>query len=157
MPWDVVHGEGIGAMRDVKLSEHTPSRIRWRSLCTNYGAAPFFEHIAPELEDLFMRPPVFLLDLSIQSWEWVAEWTGWEVPKLADGACPWDQKRSDAGQDLRERRTFRGEHWKFDVYPQVFSPERGFIERCSVLDALMHLGPELGGKLHHLAFQQINC
>ena len=149
LPWDVVHAGETTPMAEVRLSDHTPARVRWRTLCTNYGSAPFFEHIAPELEPMFLNPPERLIDFAQQSWEWVAEWTGWKVPELAE-AVEWDAQRAAEGRDLRERRALKGAGWRFEAYPQVFTPECGFIERCSVLDALMHLGPELGARLGEL-------
>ena len=150
MPWDVMHAGESTPMIEVRLSDHTPARVRWRTLCTDYGSAPFFEHIAPELEPIFLNPPERLIDLAQRSWAWVADWTGWKVPELASNV-EWDAERASAGRDLRERRTMKGSGWRFAAYPQVFAPERGFIERCSVLDALMHLGPELGSRLEELA------
>lgn len=149
MPWDVVHAGEATPMSEVRLSDHTPARVRWRTLCTDYGSAPFFEHIAPELEEMFLYPPERLIDFAKQSWDWVAEWTGWPVPELA-ASVEWDADRASAGKDLRERQTLKGAKWRFEAYPQVFAPECGFIERCSVLDALMHLGPELGSRLEEL-------
>ena len=150
MPWDVVHSGGTGSTAGMRLSDHTPPRVRWRMLVTDYGTAPFFEHIAPELEPIFRSPPDTLGELARWSWDWVCEWTGWAVPAVTDAALPWDAERAAAGLDLRERQALRGKGWHFAPYPQVFSPATGFVERCSVLDALMHLGPDLGGQLDAL-------
>lgn len=145
LPWDIVHG--ASTMADAHFSDHTPFATRWKRICTDYGAAPYFEHIAPELEDLFLHPPSRLVEFAEASWSWVAEWTGWKVPKLATEPVAWDAFKANPSWDLRERKALRGIGWTFHPYAQVFSPENGFVERCSVLDALMHLGPELGGKL----------
>ena len=150
LPWNVVHPAEGTAMAAVCLSDHTPARVRWKRVCTDYGSAPFFEHIAPELEPLFLAPPTRLVDLAERSWEWVADWTGWAVPRIAWEGIPWDVDQTASGLDLRHRATLRGTGWKFSPYPQVFGPERGFVDRCSVIDALMHLGPELGEQLNRL-------
>ena len=151
MALDVVHpGDGT-PMHAVLLSDHTPARVRWRTLCTDYGSAPFFEHIAPELESLFCNPPDRLLDFAVRSWEWVADWTGWKVPDVRLGGVEWDAQRAADALDLRDRATLKGAGWRFAEYPQVFAPQRGFVSRCSVLDALMHLGPDLSRQLGALA------
>ncbi len=149
MAWNVEHAGGNRPTDEMPLSLHTPPRVRWRMLETDYGTAPFFEHIAPELEPIFLHPPATLGELARWSWEWVSEWTGWSVPPVTE-APAWDAERAAAGWDLRDRQALRGRGWHFEAYPQVFAPATGFIARCSVLDALMHLGPELGGRLEEL-------
>lgn len=149
MVWNVAQSGVPLRTGGMRLSDHAPARTRWRMLETDYGSAPFFEHIAPELEALFLDPPATLGELAAWSWRWVSDWTGWRVPDVVDGMV-WDAERAAAGRDLRDRHALRGRGWQFAEYPQVFSPSTGFVARCSVLDALMHLGPELGGRLDAL-------
>lgn len=133
----------------IQLSPHIPGRRIWRALQTCYGGAPYFDHLAPELEPLVMGLDAggCLEDFCIRGWIWVQAWTGWVLPSAAPGYV--EPRKGVAGdfQDLRTQSSLLGKDWVFAPYVQVFSDRVPFVAGCSVLDALMVWGPEAGGRL----------
>jgi hypothetical protein len=149
LTWPVAHPGRI-ASRNVRFSPHEEPAKSWSAVATIYGGAPYFEHIAPELQPLWMdrlKAGESLLDACDVLWRWVAEWTGWSVPQLSTSYV---EKSSEIGHDLRSKTALRGADWNFTPYPQVFSDRAEFVPGCSVLDALMTLGPALGPQLESL-------
>ena len=62
--------------KDVKIDARQAwQQVHWRSLCSAYGKAPFFEYYADFLQLTFRQKPVFLLDftypLLLQCLDWL--------------------------------------------------------------------------------------
>lgn len=130
------------------LSPHIPARRTWRAIQTCYGSAPYFAHLAPELEPLILSIDAGgpLEDFCVRSWQWVHAWTGWKLPEASPTYV--EVGRGPAGPwDLRHKRNLLGAEWTFVPYSQVFSDRMAFVAGCSVLDALMVWGPEAGPRL----------
>ncbi|HNG88828.1 MAG TPA: WbqC family protein [Saprospiraceae bacterium] len=117
-------------IRDVRIAYDLPwQRQHWRSICTAYGNAPFFEHFADHLRPFFERQPSFLFDLILEVLQFFLEKTRWSGTLR-----------------LTERYTLRGQ--KGDTppphptlpYPQVFQEKTGFLPDLSVLDLLLCCG-----------------
>ena len=130
------------------MSSHIPARQVWGAIQTMYGRAPYFEHFAPELKQLIYQlgAEPLLMDFCLSSWAWVQQWTGWELPAQGDAFVP-EKEVIAPVWDLRGKATLAGEGWEWTPYTQVFSDRNPFVPACSVLDALMVWGPELGSSL----------
>ena len=143
-------------MKDALLSSHVSPKSSWRSIQTAYGAAPFYEHFAPELEALWHEhlPRVNddvrrLSDWSLTALQWMATTCQWQMPNLSDALIDFQDQL-----DLRERNALRGNAWTFNRYTQLYEDRQPFLGGLSALDALFILGPhELKGRLGELVQQ----
>jgi hypothetical protein len=135
------------------LSSHIKPVTLWRSLQTAYGSAPFFEHLAPDLEALwFEHLPQHQNDgKSLAAWSkatlhWMSTTCKWQLPRFSTEPIPFQSQL-----DLRERHNLRGQNWVFKRYRQLYDDRQPFIEGLSGLDALFVLGPqELNERLPEL-------
>ncbi len=130
------------------MSSHIPARQVWGAIQTMYGKAPYFEHYAPELKPLIfhLETEPLLQDFCRKSWTWVQEWTGWALPAATEGFVR-PEEVNPTGWDLRDKANLAGAGWEWTPYTQVFSDRTAFIPACSVLDALLVWGPEVGTQL----------
>ena len=126
------------------LSAHISPSHSFRTLQSAYGGAPFFEHFEDELRTMWLKylpnhgaevKP--LKAFNAATIEWVAELCRWtvipdsiEVPEF-----------SASSKDLRDKHRLAGRGWNFSRYTQIFEGSNGFVPGCSILDALMTLGP----------------
>lgn len=145
----VAHFAGKQTMREVVISPHIPPRQIWGAIQTLYGRAPFFEHFAPELKPLVYRleEEPLLMDFCIWTWTWVQQWTGWKVPAPAVAFVQTEELVAPFW-DFRAKACLAGVGWEWTPYGQVFSDRTAFVPGCSVLDALMVWGPEVGTSLN---------
>lgn len=143
-------------MTDALLSSHVRPKTSWRSIQTAYGAAPFFEHFAPELEALWHQhlpendnDVRTLADWSIAALEWMASTCQWQLPPISNAPLPFQSQL-----DLRDRQALRGKTWTFKRYTQLYEDRQPFLGGLSALDALFILGPqELKARLPELVQQ----
>lgn len=140
-------------IREVRIANHEPwQRQHWRTICTAYGNAPYFEHYAGALEHFYAREYEFLFDLNEALMRFVLlEKMGWKGSILADEAEPlprWLDKAGDAfdraPQALNNLPLLQSAAFTF--YPQVFQEKHGFIPDLSVLDLLFCCGKR-GGEI----------
>jgi hypothetical protein len=139
---------------EIMLSSHILPAQSWRSIQTAYGGAPFFEHLAPELEALWHAhlPSSAGEEKPLSKWswallEWMAETCDLNIPEPAVQPNPF----SVNPWDLRDKRILNGDQWTFNRYPQVFEDRHSFRPALSSLDALFVLGPhELKARLPEL-------
>lgn len=125
-------------IRDVRIAYNEPwQRQHWRSICTAYGNAPFFEHYAGDLAPFYEKRFSFLFDYNLDLLILILQnkfgWPGefrlsaqyQPLPAnpvgLSDGTIP-------------GRAAI--------VYPQVFEDRHGFLPDLSVLDLLFCCGKE---------------
>lgn len=116
----------------------------WRAVRTAYGATPFFDELAPELESLFMMEPVSLGDWNRATLRWSAEWLGVTVPK--DAEFPPDHPVPHDQEMVRRSEEWGGSPGMASGWPHIWR-DRGVdipFERLSCLDAILHCGPEAG-------------
>ncbi|RPG81920.1 MAG: hypothetical protein CBC74_000130 [Crocinitomicaceae bacterium TMED114] len=111
----------------------------WRAVHTAYGAAPFFEEMAPELEVLFRHGPDTIGEWNLSSIRWAADWLGAEVPAQAS-ADDVDRKAiQHEAQDVvwAVRMADRMHPWH-----HVWADRATLSwESLSVMDLLLHCGP----------------
>jgi hypothetical protein len=67
-------------IRAVRISyEIDWQRQHWRSICTAYGNAPYFEHYVDELRSFYQQRHTFLFDFNLMLMEWVlVKKMGWK-------------------------------------------------------------------------------
>ncbi|MFN0013989.1 MAG: WbqC family protein [Saprospiraceae bacterium] len=140
-------------IREVRIDPNqTWQRAHWRSICTAYGNAPYFEHYAGEVVRFFEKPYTFLFDLNLESTQFLLAKAGWAgdvclTETYAGLAVP--NPATDSGQgvvDLRRRispnATEPGEFLSPLPYPQVFQERHGFLPDLSALDLLFCAGKQ---------------
>ncbi|MEQ1744151.1 MAG: WbqC family protein [Saprospiraceae bacterium] len=140
-------------VRDVRIATDQPwQRAHWRSICTAYGNAPYFEHFAGEVAPFFEKPYTYLFDLNLDVVHFLLKKTGWtgevhltkSYAELGVGNQPTDASMHIA--DLRGRISPNvstpGELFAPLPYPQVFQERHGFLPDLSVLDLLFCAGKQ---------------
>lgn len=113
-------------------------RIRHvRTLRTSYGSAPFYIHYIDALEDFFMTRAENLLELNLRSHDTMR----WALPKLPALQFT-EQMPATELKDLTG--CFKTSKKEFDTLPyaQVFEHKFGYMANLSIIDVLMHLGPQ---------------
>ena len=111
----------------------------WRAIRTAYGATPFFDELAPELEALFLDGPQSLGAWNQAALAWASDWLEVAVPSQVTGsieAVP-DHKENMEHWTLAWARNHRG-------WAHIWS-DRGLeipYARLSCLDAVLHCGRE---------------
>ena len=111
----------------------------WRAIRTAYGAAPFFDELAPELEALFLDGPQSLGAWNRASLEWASVWLGVSVPSHPIQSM-WSVP--DHEKDMERWVLDWAEH--FNGWAHVWS-DRGLeipFAKLSCLDVILHCGPE---------------
>ena len=116
----------------------------WRAVRTAYGAAPFFEELAPELEPLFMMESISLGEWNRVALRWSAEWLGVTVPK--DAVLPPDPALGHDEDMVRRSAVWVDSPGMASGWPHIWR-DRGVdipYERLSCLDVILHCGTEAG-------------
>jgi|TARA_B100000768_G_C11284657_1_gene381445 hypothetical protein len=143
--------------RDRVLSPHFAPTHSFRTLKSAYGGAPFFEHFEEDLRHIWKeylpnntnndpRDIKHLTAFNRATIEWVAATCDWTLHPLNVPLPAFERTPID----LRDKHTLAGEGWAFQRYTQLFEQTNGFVPGCSILDALMTLGPTA-------VHQQIHC
>lgn len=145
-------------IREVRIANHEPwQRQHWRTICTAYGNAPYFEHYAGALELFYAREYEFLYDLNEALLRFVLlEKMGWKGRLLTGGdtaadVAPLPRWLDQAGDAFDRAPQVSGspllpKSVGFAFYPQVFQEKHGFIPDLSILDLLFCCGKR-GGEI----------
>lgn len=128
------------ATKDVLVSyQQNWPLIHWRALKTSYASAPYFEHYAPDIENLLFKKHRFLIDFDLEitrfflnTYQLSIDFSFTEKYELA---YPEDYRGNDY-----ENLEMSGE------YNQVLFNHKQFNTRVSILDLLFCEGP-VGRKL----------
>lgn len=133
-------------VREVRIAYDEPwQRQHWRSICTAYGNAPFFEHYADELQPFFEKRFPFLFDFNLEILYFLLRKFGWSSP-LSLSVQYMLPSQLPEGIDFRP--AFSGDAgdvppWFQPVrYPQVFTERHGFLANLSALDLLFCCGKQ---------------
>lgn len=131
-------------IQDVRISYETPwHQILMKQISTNYGSAPFFEHLKDDLYKILDQQWPFLWDLNLALYNWVNAELGEPVTiKLSE---TYKKAYQDSTVDKRNHyhlKSMSQTDMPTVVYEQVFSHEHGFVRDLSILDILMSCGPE---------------
>lgn len=117
-------------VREVRIAyTATWQRQHWRSICTAYGNAPYFEHYADGLAPFYQKKYDFLFDFNLELIHFVLiKQLGWQ------GALTMSPQFIPNPPLLPETTQ------KF--YPQVFLEKNGFMPNLSILDLLLCCGKQ---------------
>ena len=149
------------ALRDVVVVDDGWRRRHARGVEAAYRMAPFYEHLAPSLAELWAGPASSLADLSARSVRWAAGHLGaaCEIVEASalDGAPaslddvwavagrgPLVTLPESAGRDARLDADVRALSYDEAARRQAFP---GFEAGLSVLDLLMNYGPAAADRL----------
>lgn len=114
----------------------------WRTICSAYGKAPFFEHYADDLHDILFQRSEFLYDLNLALLTMCLKWLKWNLPireSLAYEAVPPDDV-TDLRSAINPKKTGNlAGFYKPAVYSQVFGNK--FDENLSLIDLIFCEGP----------------
>ena len=126
-------------IRDVKIADELPWQAQhWKTIVSCYNRSPWFEFYRDELESLYRKPVVFLVDWDLHCLEWSFRMLGL-APSigLTEGYLPhypgegWIDMR---GALLPKTRKVWGA--ATPRYRQVFEERTGFLPGLSILDLL---------------------
>lgn len=124
------------AMRDIKLNDGNWRKTHLTSIQSAYGRSAYFEHYFDDIEKIFSGKQTFLLDLNIESVEWIKR-TGVSINyHLSEEPIAFQSGVHDAFEPSQK--------WpELPSYPQVFSDRFGFCSNLSVIDLVMNKGPRM--------------
>ena len=124
---------------DVRIAYHTAWHAQhWHAIQTAYGKAPFYAHYADPIREILYRRFDFLYALNMTLLAWLMRETSATGQLLETSEYEQVGSATTALHDsITPSSAFH--HHK---YNQVFMDRRDFIENLSVLDLLMHMGPE---------------
>lgn len=111
----------------------------WQALQTSYGASPFFDAIAADLEEFYQKPYHLLWQLNLASFKLVSKWLRLNIELKF--TKQWQLEIID-GNDYRQAFSPKAESpLIFPSYPQVFDHKGGFKANLSILDLICNEGP----------------
>ncbi len=124
-------------MKDVRISDAQDwQKQHWKTLLSTYNRSPWFEFFRDELEALYRRKYVFLIDWNMDCFTWTMGKLGLKLSISKTDKFAAFQEKDDV-LDLRNKllpRNFR--EFECPVYSQVFQEKTGFIPNLSILDLL---------------------
>ncbi|HYD22063.1 MAG TPA: WbqC family protein [Flavipsychrobacter sp.] len=130
-------------MQDILVDNKERWQVQhWRTIFSVYGRAPYFEHYAPTLQQLFLRKFDRLAVFNEATVRWTMEHAGIELT-IEHTA----EHRGHVPHNLDIRRTFKPGLEKVALpatdalYYQLFAERNGFYPNLSILDLLFSEGP----------------
>lgn len=125
-------------MKEVKISDEKGWRDRhWKTIVSCYSRSPWFGHYRDDLEILYRRPSIFLVDWNRRCFEWSMKALG-----MTPGVALTDRYEKsygpEDGVDLRGKIAPGSSEPAAEGprYRQVFEERMGFIPDLSILDLL---------------------
>jgi len=144
----------------------------WRTLVTHYGRAPFFEHYAPALEEVYSRRWDLLVELDLHMLELARDWLGITRPIVRASSLELSGARTEriaamcrtvgASVYLSGRGGSAGyldtellaragvstlwQRFQHPIYPQRYAG-LGFVSHLGFLDLLLNCGPDAAALL----------
>ena len=155
----------------------------WQTLVTHYGRAPFFDHYAAELKDVYTRPWTSLLELDLHMLKLARRWLDIKTPVIRSSGLGLAGTKTDRLIDMCKKLGARcyltgsggstgyldaekmgrsgigviWQHFVHPAYPQRY-PRHGFASHLGFLDLLLNCGPAsrdiLFGASHPARFVQ---
>lgn len=129
-------------IRDIRISYSLPwQQQHWRTIESCYNRSPFYEFYRNDLEGLYSRKPVFLIDLNREIRDWL--WKVLKIPATFAETSEFKHQLPDGTTDLRNRWLPKNFQDPFPsiTYQQVFEDRIGFQSNLSMLDLLFCAGP----------------
>lgn len=112
--------------------------LHWKSICTAYRSAPYFEYYEADFEALYRQKAENLL-----SWNRDCIAQVMRLLKMEFSESQTDEYQAIPSFDCRDYRPLaNAKKWnfQFSAYPQVFH-QLPFLSNLSILDLLFNLGP----------------
>lgn len=123
------------ALGEVRISyEESWLRVHLNSLQTAYRAAPYFDHVYPEIESILLKKPELLLDLNLELVRYFIKRLRLDAEvKLSQAydLLPTEQEARDKFHPKKENKSV-------PPYPQVFQEKFGFVSGMGVIDLVMN-------------------
>ena len=120
--------------KDIKINyDHDWQKEHWESLKSSYRSSPFFEYYEDELQTLFQKKYIFLIDLNIEMMTFVCSKIGIST------AFNLSESYID-NSDYVDKRMYNFDYIEPPRYMQVFENKFGFISNLSILDLLFNEG-----------------
>lgn len=136
-------GKSKTTIKDLKVDDSQPwKKLHWRSLQSAYGKAPFFEHYAPALQQIYQRPSKFLIEYTLPMLTLCLNWLQIDFPvgltetydqQPKEGII--DGRNQIFPKELYSNRPF----YQPKPYPQVFGKD--FADNLSIIDLIACEGP----------------
>lgn len=111
--------------------------VHWRSLCSAYGNAPFFEYYSIYFEQIFFKKHKFLFDLDMELLLLCLKLLGLSKKiEITQEYCPVTSYITGDIKDMRGgiHPKFLPDKIVFKEYPQVFGKD--FVKNLSIVDLL---------------------
>lgn len=110
-----------------------------KSIASAYRSSPFYEFYEDDLSVLFLKKYKYLLDLNIDSQQFIIDNLPMEVKTHKTTEY---QKAYPTEKDFRFLADAKlKRNYKLSKYYQVFSDKHGFVSNLSILDLLFMEGP----------------
>lgn len=151
------------AIREVRIAyDQNWQRQHWRTICTAYGNAAYFEHYIDGLAPFYNQRYNFLFDYNFELINFILRdklvWKG--VLQLSEAFNTTGDKQDNTAKtfyqtpsDIQNTDISFPNPGASATYPQVFQEKHGFIPNLSVLDLLFCCGKYGGEKLKGVAVQ----
>ncbi|MBE2246449.1 MAG: WbqC family protein [Candidatus Competibacteraceae bacterium] len=125
-------------MYEVRIEYKQPwQRKYWQAIISGYQNAPYFEHYAPEIKELWFEQPSRLADYTLPIFRWLLKQI---EPSLTIHTS--EQYITQSNNDYRQTDFLNPSIYKFLPYHQVFSDRYNFCPNLSLFDLLCNKGPE---------------
>lgn len=105
-----------------------------QALRTAYASAPYYDYLMDDLVGIYSTKPNKLVELNEMGMAWLLKklkWTYFTATNINQFDQTINPDHPKAPSDLN-----------FERYYQIFEPKHGFIPNLSMIDLLMHLGPQ---------------
>ena len=120
--------------------------VHWRTICSAYGKAPFFEYYEELFRNIFFKKHKFLFDLNMELLQLILKLIDWkkevrisERYSVSDGFKA-DNVFDGRGQVHPKVQSGQEGEIRFARYTQLFGKD--FVENLSIVDLLFCEGPE---------------
>ena len=131
------------AMREVLIDNSSNwTKNHLRTINSVYGRAPYFEHFSPELEGIFEKEHIRLVDFNIETIKWVKRNVGlqYEENTVTQYQAEYEHE-ADIRKSMKSGKIKGALPDSESLYYQLFQERNGFLPNLSVLDILFSEGP----------------
>lgn len=141
----VIKGRSKTLIRELKTDQRQPwQSIHWRSICSAYGNAPFFEFYRSYFEKIFLKEERYLWDFNLKLLTLCLDLLAWSNIEITETQS-FEKSPAPPVKDLRSvihpKKSFKRNTFYEPVpYIQVFGKD--FVPNLSVIDLLFCQGPE---------------
>lgn len=108
----------------------------WKSICSAYRSAPYFEFYETDIAPYFNKKTASLF---LYNYALIKKIMALIQHPFEHQITPWNPKQHSRMDELLSPKNKT--EWKGESYTQVFANKYGFISNLSILDVLFNLGP----------------